>query len=300
MIKYFIIHYLNHKKTNKNENTRIIAKITNTGGHSMKYNPAKINSTRRNFFKIGVGTVGTLAASQTLAQLCKLNSAEQPLGPFFPRPGTPEIPVTENKNPSTPIYLANDSDLTVVQGLQNRAEGQIVYVKGTVTNAECKPLSGATVIIWQASESGRYNHLGDGANHDFFHPKSGELIKRTLDSSFQYWGKAITDENGEYLFKTIVPGFYPADLEAKWYRPPHIHFMVSATGYPQLVTQMYFSGDKIANNEWIQELNEKDLLLQTKNISKEQRQKLVVEFNEDPTEGVSDGLMGVFDITLTR
>ena len=266
----------------------------------MKNESTKYSSTRRNFFKIGAGTVGTLAASQTLAQLCKLNSAEQPLGPFFPRPGTPEIPVIENTNAATPIYLANDSDLTVVKGIGGHAAGQVVYVRGKVTNADCKPLSGATVIIWQASESGRYNHVGDGANHDFEHPKTGEVIERKLDSSFQYWGKAVTDQNGDYQFKTIIPGFYPADLEAKWYRPPHIHFMVSATGYPQLVTQMYFSGSKIANNDWIQELNEKDFLLQTKNISDDQRKKLVVEFLEDTTGTIHDGLVGEFDITLTR
>jgi protocatechuate 3,4-dioxygenase beta subunit len=103
-------------------------------------------------------------------------------------------------------------------------------------------------------------------NHDFHHPKTGEIIKRTMDHSFQYWGKILTNENGEYEFKTIVPGFYPADLQSGWYRPPHIHFMVSATGYPQLVTQLYFKSDKIDNNEWIQELNEKDPILQFTNF----------------------------------
>lgn len=258
------------------------------------------NLSRRRFFKIGAGTVGTLAATQTLAQVCKLNSAEQPLGPFFPRPGTPEMAVIEDQTPNTPIYLANDSDLTVVKGVSGGAQGQIVYVRGQVTNADCKPLAGATVIIWQASESGRYNHLGDSANHDFIHPQTGEVMVRKLDAAFQYWGKAITDQNGEYQFKTIVPGFYPADLEGGWYRPPHIHFMVSATGYPQLVTQMYFSGNKIKDNDWIQDLNKKDYLLQTSSISEEQRKKLVVEFNEDPTGAITDGLVGKFDITLTR
>ena len=268
-------------------------------GVSMK-NVLLTNVSRRSFFKIGAGTVGTLTASQTLAELCKLNSAQQPLGPFFPRPGTPEMPVMENKNPATPIYLANDSDLTVVQGLSGKAQGQIVYVQGKVTTMECKPLAGATVIIWQASESGRYNHVGDGANHDFVHPKTGEVIERELDSAFQYWGKAITDQDGNYQFKTIIPGFYPADLEAKWYRPPHIHFMVSAIGYPQLVTQMYFTGKNIVNNDWIQELNQKDFLLQTKNISDEQRKKLVVEFEEDSSGLLTDGLVGRFDISLVR
>lgn len=258
------------------------------------------NLSRRNFFKIGAGTVGTLAATQTLAQVCKLNSAEQPLGPFFPRPGTPEVPVAEINNGTTPIYLANDSDLTVVKGVSGVAKGQRVYVRGQVTDADCKGLAGATLIIWQASESGRYNHLGDSANHDFVHPQTGETIERELDRSFQYWGKAVTDASGNYEFKTIVPGFYPADLQAAWYRPPHIHFMVTATGYPQLVTQMYFTGEKIKNNEWIQELNKKDYLLQTTTISEEQRKNLVVEFKEDPSGQIKDGLLGTFNITLQR
>lgn len=298
MIKLGLIHFLNDRQNYKNEvcageNNR--SQFKKNWGDSMRF-----NSTRRNFFKIGASTVGTLAASQALAQICKLNSAEQPLGPFFPRPGTPEMTVLEDKNPATPLYLANDSDLTVVKGVPGQTEGQIIYVKGKVTNADCKPLVGAVVIIWQASESGRYNHLGDGMNHDFVHPKTGELMVRKLDASFQYWGKAVTNQNGDYQFKTIVPGFYPADLETNWYRPPHIHFMVSATGYPQLVTQMYFAGEKIANNDWIQELNQQDLLLQTKAITDEQRKKLIVEFKEDPLAVVQDGLVGVFDITLTR
>lgn len=260
----------------------------------------KTNLSRRNFFKIGAGTVGTLAAAKTLAQVCKLNSAEQPLGPFFPRPNTPEMQVLEDTNPRTPLFLANDNDLTLVKGVRGQAQGQVVYVQGVVSNSDCKPIAGATVIIWQASESGRYNHQGDSANQDFVHPKTNEVIPRKLDRAFQYWGKAITDQNGKYQFKTIVPGFYPADLEAGWYRPPHIHFMVSATGYPQLVTQMYFSGQKIQNHDWIQELNKKDYLLQTQNISDEQRKKLVVEFVDDPTGLIMDGLIGNFDLTLTR
>jgi protocatechuate 3,4-dioxygenase, beta subunit len=260
----------------------------------------KTNLSRRNFFKIGAGTVGTLAATQTLAQVCKLNSASQPLGPFFPNQGTPELPVMEDASPATPLFLANDNDLTVVKGVSGVAQGQVVYVRGQVTNDDCQPLSGATVIIWQASESGRYNHLGDSGNHDFVHPETGEMLERKLDRSFQYWGKAVSDKNGEYEFKTIVPGFYPADLNAGWYRPPHIHFMISALGYPQLVTQMYFIGEKLKNNEWIQQLNQKDYLLQASSLSLQQRKNLLVEFSEDPTGQIKDGLLGRFNITMKK
>ncbi|MCY4644150.1 MAG: protocatechuate 3,4-dioxygenase [Bacteriovoracales bacterium] len=242
----------------------------------------KISLPRRKFFGLGLGALAALPVTRSLAQICGEATAEQPLGPFFPHPGTLENPVSEN-----------DSDLTFVQGRRGMAEGQIVHIVGQVTH-DCHPISGATLIIWQAGHSGRYNHKGDAESQSFLHPQTGELIRRTLDPSFQYWGRTVTDHNGNYRFKTIVPGFYPADLQSGWYRPPHIHFLVSATGFPQLVTQMYFDGDDLVDNPWIQELNEQDFLLQNPNMSDEQKRKLIVIFTEQ-----IDGLTGRFDINLT-
>src|SRR2546430_3692171 len=53
------------------------------------------------------------------------------------------------------------------------------------------------VEIWQASASGRYTHPDDRNN------------AAPLDPNFQGWGKAVTDQEGHYLFKTILPGQYP-------------------------------------------------------------------------------------------
>ena len=248
---------------------------------------------RRNFFKAGLGVAGTLAATHSLAQVCGVTTGEQPLGPFFPHRGTPEDPIRENNN--LPIYLANDNDLTFIKGRMGTARGQVVYITGQVTDKNCNPVPNATLIIWQASRSGRYNHKRDTDNRDFQHPQTGEIIKRVLDPSFQYWGKALTNENGEYLFKTIVPGFYPA--QDGWYRPPHIHWLVQK-GEFQFVTQTYFGGDKITDDEWIQELNGRDFLLQNPNLSNEQRDKLVVKFTDDPSGTITDGLVGQFDLTL--
>lgn len=257
---------------------------------------------RRNFLKFGIGAVGTLTAVDTMAQMCigKDTTADQPLGPFFPRPNSPVDPIIENTDPTLPLHLANDNDLTYVIGRSGTASGQIVYVNGKVTDSNCRPIAGATIVIWQASESGRYNHKGDAANPDFIHPKTGQVIQRKHDPSFQYWGRTLTDSDGNYQFKTIVPGFYPADLQNAWYRPPHIHFMVSATGYPQLVTQMYFRGEKIIDNEWTQELNQLDFLLQSPSLSMSQKEKLIVDFKEDHRGSFKDGLVGNFDITLER
>ena len=255
------------------------------------------NISRRRFFQFGLGAAGTIAASSSVAKVCGIKTGEQGLGPFFPRPDTPIDPVKENKDPEVPIFLSNDNDLTFVQGREGKASGQVVNIKGVLTDESCKPIAGATIIVWQASESGRYNHKGDAANTDFKDPRDGKLIKRTLDPYFQSWGQTTTNELGEYEFKTIVPGFYPADLNNGWYRPPHIHFMVSAMGFPQFVTQMYFRGEMIKDNEFVQELNEVDFLLQGANLTPVQREKLIVDF--EPMID-SEELTGKFDLVIAK
>lgn len=255
------------------------------------------NISRRKLFQWGLGTAGTIAASSSVAKVCGVNTGEQGLGPFFPRPNTPVDPIKENPDGSVPIFLSNDSDLTFIKGRDGVASGQQVIVRGVLRDENCKPLPGATIIIWQASESGRYNHKGDAANQDFLDPRDGKKIQRKLDPYFQSWGQTTTGENGEYEFKTIVPGFYPADLQNAWYRPPHIHFMVSATGYPQFVTQMYFRSELIKDNEFIQELNEKDFLLQGGNLTAEQRENLIVDF---ASQGNDPVLVGEFDLNITK
>lgn len=51
----------------------------------------------------------------------------------------------------------------------------------------------------------------------------------------------LTDEEGCYEYETIHPGAYK--LDATTWRPSHIHYLVRAKGYKQLVTQLYFEGD---------------------------------------------------------
>ncbi|MFT6677865.1 MAG: catechol 1,2-dioxygenase, partial [Granulosicoccus sp.] len=55
-------------------------------------------------------------------------------------------------------------------------------------------------------------------------------------------------KEGEYSFKTIIPGKY---LNGQLYRPSHIHFRVSAKGTKELISQIYFKGDpNIAEDPW--------------------------------------------------
>lgn len=98
--------------------------------------------------------------------------------------------------------------------------GSRITVKGNVYGDDCTTvIPGATVEIWHCNTAGEYDN------------DSGEFRQRA---------KWITKKDGAYSFLTIVPGKY---LNGRLYRPSHIHFRVTAKGYKELVSQIYFNGD---------------------------------------------------------
>lgn len=167
-------------------------------------------------FTVTGGAVGLLAGKEALAEFCE-NTIPQGEGPFYPEKD-----------------LNRDSDLTVLKEGMAPATGQVIFVGGKVTDDGCAPIADAVVEIWQACFSGKYNHSED---------------KHTLklDPNFQYWGRARTDGDGKYVFKTIIPGHYPNG--GGTFRPPHIHFKVHAAGYTSLTTQMYFDPESYEDLE---------------------------------------------------
>jgi hypothetical protein len=108
-----------------------------------------------------------------------------------------------------------------------------------------------------------------------------------LDPNFQSWGQTISDDKGNYGFKSIKPAPYPlafldggeADEDAG-YRTPHIHFKISQRGYHELVTQCYFPGEA---------MNEQDGPFN--NLSEEDQVRLTVVLQE--------GKKNVFGLNLS-
>ena len=86
-----------------------------------------------------------------------------------------------------------------------------IQITGRVTELDGKPLDNVVIEIWQADGQGRYD------NPNFFG-----------------WGRAATDANGVYTFRTIRPGRVEG-------RAPHINFLVLYSGLMrQLQTCMFF------------------------------------------------------------
>lgn len=146
------------------------------------------------------------------------------LGPFY-RQGTPVL------EPGT----------NIARGPELQA-GDLTVVAGRVTDPHGNPIKGAVLDVWQASPEGLY---------DSQDPDQPEMNLR---------GKFMTNDNGEYWFKTVKPAAYPIPddgpvgdmLHATGrhpMRPAHIHFMISAPGYETLTTHIFPEGDEYLDSD---------------------------------------------------
>ncbi len=111
--------------------------------------------------------------------------------------------------------------------------GERLIVHGYVRDQLGRPVPNALVEVWQANASGRYRHKKD-------------QYLGSLDPNFGGCGRVLTDADGHYVFRTIKPGPYPWRNRINDWRPSHIHFGISGSGWAQrLITQMYFEGDPL-------------------------------------------------------
>jgi protocatechuate 3,4-dioxygenase beta subunit len=124
-----------------------------------------------------------------------------------------------------------DNDLIRNYAKTGDAIGQRIIVHGRVLDENARPVPGTLLEFWQANAGGRYRHRREG-------------YVAALDPNFGGCGRAITDHEGRYWFRTIKPGAYPWPNGVNDWRPAHIHFSVFGQAFAQrLVTQMYFEGD---------------------------------------------------------
>jgi len=131
-----------------------------------------------------------------------------------------DLGVIKNSIPATLLITAlYGQALVKVEGLVDKAGGEIILLKGMVSDRNGVPLDGLRIEIWQTDVNGKYLHSGDNRNLEY-------------DKGFQGFGHDITDSNGNYIFRTIKPTQYPG-------RTPHIHVKICEGEKELLTTQFY-------------------------------------------------------------
>ena len=128
-----------------------------------------------------------------------------------------------------PPLRPGENDLTRLHPASDVADGEVITVSGRLTYCDGRPVRGTLVEIWNANRHGRYAHVDDPG-------------RAPLDPLFNGEGRTITDEDGSYAFRTILPGAYLARPDIGRWRPRHIHFSIRG-GSARLITQLYFHGD---------------------------------------------------------
>jgi hydroxyquinol 1,2-dioxygenase len=120
-------------------------------------------------------------------------------------------------------------------------KGEDTWVSGRVLSTQGKPIPNATLDIWQAKADGIY---------DVQEP----------EAEFELRGRVKANARGEYAFKTYKPKFYsvPADgpvgelmraMDRHTMRPAHMHAIVSAPGYQQVITHVFVEGDPYLDSD---------------------------------------------------
>lgn len=125
------------------------------------------------------------------------------MGPFFVKGSSQVINLNTRNLPGTPMLV----------------KGTVYSGKGTDN-----PIPKAKIDVWHCDDNGVYHPKGSGKIQDY------SPDKVTLR------GFVLTDDKGNYSFKSILPGLYGS-------RARHIHYKITAPKHKTLITQSYFEGD---------------------------------------------------------
>ena len=111
--------------------------------------------------------------------------------------------------------------------------GERIILHGRVLDGNGRPVPNTLVEIWQANAGGRYRHKKD-------------TYLAPIDPNFGGCGRTLTDETGDFCFRTVKPGAYPWRNHVNNWRPAHVHVSVFGSAFVQrLITQCYFEGDPL-------------------------------------------------------
>jgi len=142
-----------------------------------------------------------------------------------------------------PYYLPDAPVLDPPYEMPRRPDepGEALVMTGRVMSNDGAPLPASMLDIWHADARGVYSGFSD--------IPAGILR-----------GKLITDTEGRFELRTIVPAPYtiPHDgptgrmiAACGWHpwRPAHLHLLVSADGYESLTTQLFIDTSKYLDDD---------------------------------------------------
>jgi hydroxyquinol 1,2-dioxygenase len=134
-----------------------------------------------------------------------------------------------------PFFRENAPKFKAGEQISIKDSSDEVVLFGKVMDSKGKPVPHAAVSVWQTATDGRYDMQQD-------------------DDSMDCRGEFTTDANGDYFIRSVRPLFYSIPMDGPvgemiraqkrhGNRPAHVHFLITAAGYREMVTALYIAND---------------------------------------------------------
>jgi len=145
-----------------------------------------------------------------------------------------------------PFYVSGAPEFPNGADIANGARGEPCFVSGQISALDGTPIENALIDVWQSDEDGYYD------------------VQKTSENAaspcFQARGRLRSGADGRFHFRSILAEAYPIPhdgpvgrmldaLGRHPWRPAHLHFMISATGYETLITHVFRDGDQYLDSD---------------------------------------------------
>jgi protocatechuate 3,4-dioxygenase beta subunit len=157
-----------------------------------------------------------------------------------------------------PYWSQNHPNRTILAGTDE--PGTRIFISGSVKYNDCEtPIPNTQIDVWHANDEGCYTVFQECQSGNF------------EQDPFNLRGIMVTDENGNYAFESILPGYYSG-------RPRHFHYKATTPSGLEHITQCYFQTDPNIDDQW-----------------ENSHPGLVIPLTE-----TEEGLIGSFDLVLNE
>ena len=157
-----------------------------------------------------------------------------------------------------PFYRQDAPMMKLGDSIISRSKGSEVVFYGRVVDSAGRGIPNALVQIWEPDETGNY----DLQKHD--------------PSVMDLRGCFHADSEGRYYFRGLCPVGYMIPMDGPvgdmiraqkrhGHRPAHIHFVIGAPGYRELVTALYVEGDDHIDSDTVFGVSESLVISVNKN-----------------------------------
>ena len=142
-----------------------------------------------------------------------------------------------------PFHVDGAPELAMGADICLDQKGEPMLVRGRILDIKGNPIAAAKIDVWQANDEGFY-----------------DVQQQGIQPEFNLRGVFRTGSDGAYWFRGVKPKYYPIPADGPVgqmlqalgrhpYRPAHLHYIITATGFAPLTTHIFDPDDKYIHSD---------------------------------------------------